>query len=222
MEHAQVLRQVSRWGCRTIIDIGANRGQFALAARTFIPRAELHAFEPLSEPANIFSRIFQGDSGVCLHCVAIGPRPHVGIMHVSARDDSSSLLEIAELQVRTFPGTNEVGTQEVPVTTLECALGNRIILEPALLKLDVQGYELQVLTGCSSLMQSFSCVYVECSFIELYREQALAPEIISFLLAQGFELFGTYNLVHDEARRPVQGDFLFVRPEKREQVLQLK
>ncbi len=53
------------------------------------------------------------------------------------------------------------------------------IVPSALLKLDVQGFELSALQGCEDLLQHFAWVYVECSFIELYEGQALADEVIA-------------------------------------------
>ena len=68
-------------------------------------------------------------------------------MHVSAREDSSSLLPVGEGQVSAFPGTDEVGTTNVEVRTLDSVMANRDLEKPALLKVDVQGFELPVLRG---------------------------------------------------------------------------
>jgi len=64
----------------------------------------------------------------------------------------------------------------------------QLIRDPALLKLDVQGFELSALQGCGRLLERFRYVYVEASFIELYVGQALATEVIGFLFSRGFNL----------------------------------
>lgn len=196
---------------RTVVDIGANRGQFALMARHCFPLARIVAFEPLARPADQFKRVFNGDKNVTLHRVAIGTHAHEAAIHLSARDDSSSLLPILDLQDDIFPGTKEVGTLKVTVAPLNQYLGPADIQSPALLKLDVQGYELKVLEGCQQLLSSFDHVYLELSFMELYQGQALAYQIIDYLRMQHFELCGAYNLTYDAAGRSVQGDFLFAR-----------
>ena len=71
----------------TVVDIGANRGQFALAVRQWAPKAQVVSFEPLSGPATIFRHVFSGDAQVILHQSAIGPTSISQNMHVSARDD---------------------------------------------------------------------------------------------------------------------------------------
>jgi len=83
------------------------------------------------------------------------------------------------------------------------------ILPPALLKIDVQGYELEALRGCEPLLDRFRHVYVECSFMELYEGQGLASEVIGYLAVYGFRLVGVYNMGYDRKGHAIQGDFLF-------------
>ena len=80
---------------------------------------------------------------------------------------------------------------------------------PAFLKLDVRGLELEALRGCEDLLARFAPVYAECSFVELYKGQALADEIMAYLGDRGFRLSGIYNLSYDKNGKTVQGDFLF-------------
>jgi len=194
---------------RTEVDIGANRGQFSLAVRQWAPGARVIAFEPLSEAAATFRKIFGGDSKVTLHQVAIGPSVGEVEIHVSKADDSSSLLPIASLQTELFRGTEEIGTETVRVGRLSDFVSPEEILSPALLKLDVQGYELKALQGSSGLLPEFDRILVECSFAELYRGQAMADDIIGYLADLDFRLRGVYNLSYDQNGRAIQGDFLF-------------
>ena len=208
LEHLRVL---SLMAPGTVVDIGANRGQFALAVRHVFPHARIESFEPLSGPASILRRVFAADARVRLHEMAIGPATGGAEIHLSARDDSSSLLPIGSEQERIFPGTAEVAVAHIEMRRLEDVLPRADIAAPALLKLDVQGYELQALRGCETLLDAFAWVYCECSFVELYQGQALADEVIAWLRARGFALLGAYNMAFDHAGRAVQADFLFGR-----------
>lgn len=194
----------------TVIDIGANRGQFALAARAF-GCGKVYSFEPLPNASNIFRKVFVNDPAVILHMAAIGEKAEIKSIHLSARDDSSSLLEIGDAQSSFFPGTHEVGTAEVAVGTLEQFVHGEEIVRPALLKLDVQGFEFQALKGCQSLIDKFEVIYCECSFIELYKDQKLADEVILYLGSLGFGLTGIYNPYYDRAGHCIQADLLFKR-----------
>ena len=205
-------RDVIDSGLAMVVDIGANRGQFALAVRRWAPQAALVSFEPLPRPARVFRSLFTADSTrVVLHEVAIGPNSQQCEMHLSARDDSSSLLPISELQENIFPGTSEVSTLSVRMGPLENFIKKEDVRAPALLKLDVQGFEYEALRGCESLLPLFGQVYCECSFLELYSGQKLAADVIDWLASRGFRLSGIYNSSYDSFGRAVQADFLFQR-----------
>jgi len=208
VEHTPVLAELD---CRTVVDIGANRGQFALVARQELPQARIISFEPLPLPANTFRTVFKRDTGVTLHQAAIGPVSGNSTIHVSKRDDASSLLPITATQIALFPGTEERATAVINVAPLREFVSGSDIQPPALLKLDVQGFELEALRGCEDLLGQFGYVYAECSYVELYAGQALADEVISWLRMRGFSLRGVYNMAYDRDGREIQADFLFAR-----------
>jgi FkbM family methyltransferase len=193
----------------TIVDVGANRGQFSLAARTLNPDANLIAFEPLPEPASIFESVLRNDPSTVLHRLALADRNGTGQMHVSKKADSSSLLPIGALQVSLFPQSVEIGTSQVPLRRLDQLIDHADIRSPALLKIDVQGFELGVLQGCIGALARFDHVYVECSFVRLYDGQPVAEDVIRFLDGHGFRLRGAYNIFLDANGQSIQGDLLF-------------
>lgn len=207
VEHQRILESLEN--CRFVVDIGANRGQFSLVVRRIFPSAKIHAIEPLHEPGQIFKKVFLRDDLVEFHPCAIGRERADATIHVSFDDDSSSLLPISEAQVRLYPRTAEKEVRKVTIIPLRDLLDGNTILPPALLKIDVQGFELESLRGCEPLLDCFQYVYVECSFIELYEGQALASEIMAYLAKHGFSLVGVYNMGYDRAGYAIQGDFLF-------------
>lgn len=205
-EHESLLKTLR---FSTVVDIGANRGQFSLVARRCFPAARIIAFEPLPAAAERFRNALRGDALVTLHQIAIGPSKAEATMHVAAYDDSSSLLPITELQQSLCTGTREVATATVQVDTLSNCIESNELQSPALLKIDVQGFELAVLHGSASLLSRFSHAYIECSFVELYMGQALAAEVIDHLGGHGFDLRGVYNVEYDSQGCALQADFLF-------------
>ncbi len=206
LEHGRLLKSLN---CKTIVDIGANRGQFALVSRRSLPEAKIFSFEPLSVPAELFKKVFSKDNNVVLNEVAIGPIKGNTTIHISKSDDSSSLLPISDLQNEMFPGTREVATAIIKAAPLDCFLQQDDIKAPALLKLDVQGFEYEALQGCDGLFDSFKWIYCECSFVELYSRQKFANEIIGWLSDKGFRLKGIYNVSYDKNGLSVQADILF-------------
>ena len=212
VEHLALMKNIR---LATLLDVGANIGQFSLLIRTLHPDIRIYAFEPLSRPAKRFATLFGGDARTTLHRCAIGSQSLVRtIMFVSEHDDSSSLLPVADEQVRFAAGSRTVGTEQVEVRRLDEILTAADVIKPALLKLDVQGYELPALRSCGLLLDVVDFIYVEVSFVTLYFGQALVDEIVQFLFAHGFSLTAVNNPVFDETGRCMQADFFFShRPE---------
>jgi FkbM family methyltransferase len=198
-------------GLDTVVDIGANRGQFALCVRRHYPDAQIFSFEPLRKPAATYRQVFAHDARVQLFDKAIAASAGSAAMHVSRWDVSSSLLPIAQAQHDNFPFTEEARQETVEMAPLSACIKRGDLAGVSMLKLDVQGFELTALEGCVELLECFRHVYVEASFIELYVGQALASEIVAYLLGRGFTLTCVANLERGNSQRPIQADFLFSR-----------
>ncbi|WP_271596475.1 MULTISPECIES: FkbM family methyltransferase [unclassified Bradyrhizobium] len=207
IEHRSALEGVPY---RTIVDIGANVGQFALFVREQYPEANIFSFEPLEDCWDTFSTIFRSDPNVHLFRCGVGPADTDALMNVTNANDSSSIFAPAPTQVDVF-GTKVNTTKKVELRRLATLLREDQIAFPALLKIDVQGFELDVLRGCEELLSSFDTLYVEASYMELYEGQALVGEVIDFLRHRGFEIRGVFNQHVDPTRGPLQADFMFKR-----------
>ena len=195
----------------SVVDIGASRGQFTLLCAGLYPKARIFAFEPLPEPYAVLARIAARQPRIRTHRTAIGPHAGPTQMHVMRPDDCSSLLAPTARQSAIFRGSGHHGTTTVALAPLDVHLSARELAPPSLLKLDVQGFELEALEGCARLLDRFAAVYVECSFEHLYAGQALADEVLAHLAERGFGLRGVYNVACDRGGRAVQADFLCVR-----------
>jgi FkbM family methyltransferase len=139
--------------------------------------ARIVSFEPLAGPAALYRAVFAGDDRARLVAAATiltrGAGAGGGDPSPVRAGHSSSLLPITARQSGLFPGTAETGTAIIQVTRLSDVLPAGEIAAPALLKLDVQGFELPALAGCEGVLERFAWVYVECSFMELYAGQFL-------------------------------------------------
>jgi FkbM family methyltransferase len=212
IEHLPVLRGFQ---FDTVLDIGANRGQFTILARQLWPSSEILSFEPLSEPADRLARSIRATDRTQLFRFALGDVPDTSAMQISRRDDSSSLLRIGEQQLDVFPGTGVKGEANVEVRRLDSLVGTSSLGRRTLVKLDVQGYELNVLRGMGELLASCDVFLIELSFVELYEGQALAHEVIGWLHERGFSLVALGVPITRDGQ-VVQADGLFTaRPSSR-------
>lgn len=211
IEHAPLLAGLIGPGVRTVVDVGANKGQFALLALELFPAAAVHAFEPLAAPYARMAAWGRAEPRLRLYPLALAESAGPRTMHVAARMDNSSLRAISERQTAQFPGTHRVGATEVETARLDQVLGPAELQPPALLKIDVQGGELETLHGAEGVLRHFDWVYVECSFVEFYEGQGLADDIAGHLTAAGFSPVVYWNLCRNGRGRVVQADALFVR-----------
>lgn len=215
IEHEPILLSLGNERIATILDVGANVGQFTLVARHVFPAARVMAFEPLATECRRFTQVHGEDPAVKLINAALGPERMALAMHVAGARDSSSLLPITATQAKLFPGTGETHRETVQVLPLLDTVDAEELLEPVLLKIDVQGFELQVLEACVPALDRVGFVYVECSFVELYAGQAMAGDIVAWLQMRGFVLAGIGSPTFGPSGVGVQADLLFRRRENR-------
>jgi FkbM family methyltransferase len=207
IEHFTMLRAVAP---DLVLDVGANRGQFTLMARMIHPNVPIRAYEPLPAAGTVFRRVHSHRLGVELFETALGDVQGSSELHVSRQADSSSLLPIGRLQTRIFQHTEESGTLRVMVTTLDGLPDHWRAARNALLKIDVQGYELNVLRGASAAMQHCAYVYAECSEVQLYTGQAVRKDVEAFLISHGFTVRRRFNPSFYDGNL-IQADYLFGR-----------
>jgi FkbM family methyltransferase len=207
VEHRRVLRSLDVDG---VLDVGANRGQFALACRSVLPGVPVVSFEPIPAEAATFQKVHGRIPYVRLIESALGESKGVATLHVSKSADSSSLLPIGRRQTDLFENTAEIGTISVPVNRLDYFAEFWIGRSRQLLKLDVQGYELNVLRGAVETLKSCAYVYAECSEVALYDGQALRPEVEAYLGVHGFVVQGRFN-EQRHGGQLIQADYLFKR-----------
>ena len=205
VEHRGPLRSLQP---ATVIDVGANKGQFSAFAAVNWRASELIAFEPLPAPRTTYTALL--GRRATMFPYAAGAAEATAEIRVASRDDSSSLLPLGSRQ-KTLFHMDEVGVETVVVRPLDDCLDGEALKSPVLLKIDVQGFELEVLKGAVRILKNVSAVYVECSYVELYEGQAIAHEIITFLETHGFSQAGEFNLMSDAKGLAIQADLLFLR-----------
>jgi FkbM family methyltransferase len=209
IEHRAILKKLP---FDFVVDVGANRGQFSLLCRRLNPQAGIVAFEPQAGPAKIYRKAFAGDARTRLVQSALGPERGEIAMNISGQDDASSLLAISQTQIDNFPGTGAVAQERVRIGPLTDFVAPSEMGTRSLLKLDVQGFELEVLKSAEPIMRRFAWIYAECSYVALYEGQALAGEIVAYLKDHGFRLAGRFNPSYARTDGSLlQADLLFER-----------
>lgn len=199
-----------------ILDIGANEGQFATLARQIWPTARIDSFEPLPDVyAKLVERHAQ-DHAVHAHRLALGRSPGTVRMRQSDFSPSSSILPMAELHAREWPESRGHCLVDVPVVCLDdWARDQTDAFGPLLIKIDVQGYELEVIEGGIDTLKVADWLVVEVSFYELYAGQPLFAQVHARLEEIGFTYRGNIEQYASKAGdRVLFADALFENSSK--------
>ncbi len=193
-----------------IHDIGANVGTWTCLAKSLYPDAAVEAFEPLEGHLGGFRQWTAPWGDVRLHAIALGPRDGTVAIEVTDFSDASSVLPLTPEGRKTF-NVAAAGRRDVPMATLDGLVAAGKARAPDLIKLDVQGYELEVLRGAERSLQAARAVICELSFRRFYEGQALFPDVLAYLGERGFRLHA-FGSSLDPGEPLSQADALFLKP----------
>ncbi len=199
---------------RTILDVGANTGQFAREIHRFLPDATIYCFEPIRDQFDALVRETRSINEVRAFNLALGNVSGTSRMNRNDFAPSSSLLETTDLAREAYPFIRGSRAVEVSIRRLDDAIPQlNVDLEPEiLLKLDVQGYEREVIAGGGGTVSACRVILAEVSFRELYEGQALFDGFCEVMSTAGFAFAGLLDVsCHNDNGMPIYGDAVFIR-----------
>lgn len=201
----------------TVIDCGANEGQFAALILREFPKAHIFCFEPLEEPFLELQGWASRHPGrvTCIQSALGDMEGEIAMLQSVDHTASSSMLASTRSLQESMPAMARTSTVSVPITTLDAAMNPYMqALQPEiLLKLDVQGYEDRVLRGAPRLLSLARACIIEVCVDVLYENQARFPELVGILHDSGLEYAGNLEQFYGRDGRVKWLDALFVRPE---------
>lgn len=199
----------------TIIDVGANVGQFASEVRSVSRDVQIHSVEPNPDVYRTLAAKAAGDNRWMTHECALGRTRGKVMLNVFAASDFSSCLPANEFGAQRFQDSLTIaGTVEVELRTLDelvsiippAAIGSRLLL-----KLDTQGFDMEVLMGAGSVLERVQAVVTEASLRPLYQDAPLFPDVLEFMKAKGFALSGFFPVSRSDDLSIIESDCVFVR-----------
>jgi FkbM family methyltransferase len=192
------MRLIERHGIATVIDIGANAGQYGRRLRDQGYEGEILSYEPLPAPFEQLRRIATQHRSWKTENKAVSNEGGTVVMNVAGNSVSSSLLEMGSRHLDSAPESAVVSTIRVQTISLQEILSP--LAGPVMVKADTQGYEYPVLLSAGELLRSVALFELELSLVELYKGQVLFRELDAFLLSQGFSLVSVDDGFFDEQR----------------------
>ncbi len=199
-------------GVKTVLDIGANIGQFARELRRAGYRGDMLSFEPLSAVYASLLKVAEGDASWHIAPrMALGDVPGTAEINVAQNLASSSFLQVRQRSVQAAAESGYVAKEMISIYRLEDVLDLHWST-PFAMKLDTQGFELRILSGAPNILAQTSLLMVEMSLVDLYDGGPGFAEMYRFLEAKGFRCVSLVQGFADNKRHELlQVDGVFVR-----------
>lgn len=173
-----------------ILDVGANVGQYAKACFANGYEGRIVSFEPLSQPreALLKEAADYANWDVAEHC-ALGAEEGVITIGVAEDSEASSILCPSAEHLKYSDRARRTLGEVVRIERLDCIAKQQIAdSKSPFLKVDVQGFEDQVLLGAKNIIPDLSGLQIELSLLPLYDGQKLFPEMLAMINSMGFTL----------------------------------
>lgn len=205
-------------GIRCVLDVGANAGQYRDFLRNRVGfEGEIHSFEPLSSLTELLRQRAKADPAWHIHSHALGNENKTLEINVMTRDTFSSFLDPSNAESMDFAESNTVQRREaVTLKRLDEVIENwrTTDCEAAYLKVDTQGFDLEVLRGATKLLQSLRGLQVELSVLPIYKGTPAYLDMLRQLNEWGFQISGLFPISHDSHLRAVEFDCVMVPGKK--------
>jgi len=199
----------------TIIDVGANVGQFASEMRSLARDSWIHSIEPNPLAYKTLEAMTARDLRWTAHECALGRASGRITLNVFSASDFSSCLSANQFGTQRFSHSlKAAGAVEVELRTLDELVGATPLSEIGsrlLLKLDTQGFDMEVLAGAASTLERVQIVVTEVSLRPIYQGAPLFPEVLEFMSTKGFKLSGFFPVSRSADLSIIESDSVFVR-----------
>jgi FkbM family methyltransferase len=170
-----------------IVDVGANRGNWTRTAVKYFPDARYSMFEPQEKMRAEVQDLTQNEN-IKFFCMGAGPANSTMKLTVHQRDDSCTFaFDKAQAASRGLPQV------EVPVVALDDFLPANGLPSPEVLKIDAEGWDLEVLKGAKNTLASCEIVLLEAAVMCKVFDNRI-EKVISTMSGLGFAVFDFTDL----------------------------
>jgi FkbM family methyltransferase len=194
-----------------VLDVGANVGQYRDFLRDRVGYDGLIiSFEPIARNIEILRQRSQLDKKWQIEGYALGSQSGIRHFNIMRSDVFSSFLEPDNSRVADFESLNGIDhVERVDVRTLDQVfpdLQKRLGFCRPYLKVDTQGYDIEVFRGARSILPSISALQTEASIIGIYKHMPNYIDTIRFLNERGFDVTALQPVNRDHLHRLVELD----------------
>lgn len=212
-ERAVMQRALQHYSIDMVIDVGANTGQYALELMEAGYRGPIFSFEPIQQAFTQLKKNASRFPQWQVFPLAVGSSIQELEINISDNLVSSSFLDVKQASIHAEPKTRYTRKEKVKMTTLDSFLGDHNLdqFRAPLLKMDVQGFELEVLKGAVTILPKIKILQAELSFVPLYEGGPLYQEFLSRMADLDLEIYTIMPGFRDpDSGRMLQADGIFI------------
>lgn len=214
---AEHLRRVfTRHQVDCVFDVGANDGAYAEWLRSEVGfKGQVVSFEPIADQVRILEQKSATDPLWTIFSCALGRVVGTQEFHVMESDVFSSFLKPDPSQPGKYADSNRV-SRSIPVEVSTVAeVWQKIRTQHGLshlyLKMDTQGFDLEVFAGAHDVLDSIVALQSELAFRGIYQDGADYSQAMSVFAAAGFRPSMLHPISFDENLAMIEADGVFVR-----------
>ncbi|MBN6101593.1 FkbM family methyltransferase [Xanthomonas sp. CFBP 8703] len=178
-----------------VLDVGAHRGESIRFFKAIYPQCHLYSFEP--DPHN-FAELEKVSTqfGTVAVQVALGEKKEQCRYYRQGISHLGGLLPIDPQSRDSLGYARNAANEAIEVrkTSLDLACAELGIDHVHILKIDVQGYESQVLQGCTRMLRHTDCAVIEIGLYDFYGKTSSFVEVVNLMHAAGFSLWDIAKL----------------------------
>jgi FkbM family methyltransferase len=214
-ENLRRLKLMQHHGIDLVLDVGANKGQYAESLLQNGFDGKVISFEPLSSVhAQLTKNAKKYANWMVAPRCAVGAEETIIDMNITENLVSSTALKMLDTHLEGAKESRVIGTEKAELKTLNSFYEDYVKGHSSVyLKIDVQGFEREVLKGSSQLFPHLKGVEIEMSMVPLYENQDwLFKEILDEFTSQGFKLMSISPAFTDiKTGQILQCDGIFIK-----------
>lgn len=212
--HRHLAELFARIEPQCVLDVGANTGQYGELLRGHGYSGWIVSFEPVLEAFEELTARARDDGRWRAFRLALGAKTERRNIAVTAVTVLSSFRSLNRYAADELPGASEVThSEEVDVRALQDAWDELLAGLPhdrVFLKLDTQGWDLEVVAGAEGVLDRLVGLQLEASLMPIYDDVPTFTHTVERMTALGFDPTGIFPVNRDSLSRLIEVDCVFV------------
>lgn len=210
---SHIINLINHYKIDIVLDVGANQGQYGRMLREEGYAGEIHSFEPVTKTFEYLYNACINDNSWFAHKFAMGDTCGEETVHITESSDLSSFLKPNDFGKEKYKKIKISDTETVEISTIESFLTNHVKeldRRRILLKMDTQGYDLNVFKGALNAIHHIDCILSEISLIPIYSGMPHYLDVLREYEEHGFAVTGLYPISRNKNLSVIEMDCVLI------------